>query len=114
MLPPLPLPQELYVSVKHEGDKVIAFDHGTAAGPLLFVFNFHPSASYTGYRIGVPARGSWRLVLDSDAEEFGGHRRVDASTTHEAQEFEWQGRPFSLQLYLPCRTAQVYHLTPAT
>lgn len=37
-----------YVSRKHEGDKIIAFER---AG-LLFVFNFHMNRSFTDYRIG--------------------------------------------------------------
>lgn len=37
-----------YVSRKHEGDKIIAFERGG----LLFVFNFHPDRSFTDYRIG--------------------------------------------------------------
>lgn len=37
-----------YVSRKHEGDKIIAFER---AG-LVFVFNFHPDRSFTDYRIG--------------------------------------------------------------
>lgn len=37
-----------YVSWKHEGDKVIAFERGG----VLFVFNFHPTQSFTDYRVG--------------------------------------------------------------
>jgi hypothetical protein len=51
-----------FVSTKHEGDKVIAFDRVTATGDtLLFVFNFHCTKSYPDYRIGVPTSG--RCVL---------------------------------------------------
>lgn len=39
-----------FVNLKHETDKVIAFER---AG-LLFAFNFHPSQSFTDYRIGKP------------------------------------------------------------
>jgi hypothetical protein len=61
------------VSLKHEGDKVIAFER---AG-VLFIFNFHPSQSYTDYRIGVDVPGEYKIVLSSDAKEFGGWDRVD-------------------------------------
>jgi 1,4-alpha-glucan branching enzyme len=37
-----------YVSMKHQDDKVIAFER---AG-LVFVFNFHTSKSFTDYRVG--------------------------------------------------------------
>jgi 1,4-alpha-glucan branching enzyme len=46
-----------FVSTKHGGDKIIVFDRWTTQGPLLFVFNFNPSQSFTGYKIGAPAAG---------------------------------------------------------
>ena len=49
--------RDSYVSRQHEGDKIIAFDRDTKGGRLVFVFNFHPTQSFEGYRIGVPARG---------------------------------------------------------
>jgi 1,4-alpha-glucan branching enzyme len=44
---------QAFVSWKHEGDKVIAFER---AG-LVFVFNFHPTKSFTDYKIGVQTAG---------------------------------------------------------
>uniref|UniRef100_A0A8C4QSC9 1,4-alpha-glucan branching enzyme 1 n=1 Tax=Eptatretus burgeri TaxID=7764 RepID=A0A8C4QSC9_EPTBU len=44
-----------YVSCKHEGDKVIAFER---AG-ILFAFNFHPANSYTDYRLGIHLPGKY-------------------------------------------------------
>ena len=41
------------MSLKHEGDKLIVFEK---AG-LVFVFNFHPTKSFTDYRIGVNVPG---------------------------------------------------------
>jgi Alpha amylase, C-terminal all-beta domain len=32
-----------YVSLKHEGDKMMVFGRGTAGDPLVFVFRFHPT-----------------------------------------------------------------------
>lgn len=67
-----------YVSLKHEGDKVIAFER---AG-LLFVFNFHPTKSYTDYRVGVDVAGSYQVVLSTDDSEFGGFDRIDKNIKH--------------------------------
>lgn len=36
-----------YTSTKHEGDKIIVFDR---AG-CVFVFNFHPSKSFSDYKV---------------------------------------------------------------
>lgn len=103
--------QDTFVSLKDNGNRMVAFDRGTEAGHLLFVFNFHPTASYTDYRIGVPRSGEWVLALDSDAAHFGGHGRLDpTSTACRSQAFGWDGRPDSIQIYTPCRSVQVYKL----
>ncbi len=43
---------------------------------LLFVFNWHPSASIPDYELPAPEPGKWRVVLSSDEEWFGGAGRV--------------------------------------
>ncbi len=42
-----------------------------ADNPILIVCNFTSVPRY-GYRIGVPAGGFWREILNSDAREYGG------------------------------------------
>ncbi len=44
---------------------------GDGRGTLLVVGNFTP-VPRTNYLVGVPARGSWREVFNSDAREYGG------------------------------------------
>jgi len=91
-----------YVTLKDEGDKVIAFERGE----FLFIFNFHPTQSFVGYQIGMGMDEPMRLVLDTDEGRFGGHKRLDR-----ANAFPVLGgahkRPHSVKLYLPARTAQV-------
>ncbi|OON20280.1 1,4-alpha-glucan-branching enzyme, partial [Opisthorchis viverrini] len=91
---------QAYVSRKHEGDKIIAFER---AG-VLFAFNFHPTQSFTGYRIGVETPGRYHNVLDSDREEFGGFNRLDPATEYFTCSEPWDGRKNSIYLYLPSRT----------
>ncbi|KAK7512586.1 alpha-glucan branching enzyme [Phyllosticta citriasiana] len=67
---------QAYISLKHEGDKVIVFER---AG-LLWIFNFHPSSSFTDYRVGVEQEGTYRIVINTDSKDFGGHGNVDDST----------------------------------
>lgn len=95
-----------YVVLAHEGDKVIVVEKGDR---LLFVFNFHPTNSYTDYRIGTSWGGRYRLVLDSDGSNTGGHGRVHWDVIHESKDQPWQDREHHLQLYSPSRTCQVYH-----
>ncbi|KAL0173992.1 hypothetical protein M9458_029960, partial [Cirrhinus mrigala] len=44
-----------YVSAKHEGDKVIVFERAN----VIFVFNFHPTNSYSNYRVAVGPPGKY-------------------------------------------------------
>ena len=76
------------MSRKHNGDKVVVFER---AG-LVFLFNFHPSQSFTDYRVGVEAAGTYKIVLDSDAEEFGGFKRIDHSIEFETVSERWDER----------------------
>ncbi len=40
-----------------EGDKLIALERGD----LVFVFNFHPTNSYTDYRVGTHLPGPYKV-----------------------------------------------------
>lgn len=93
-----------YISRKHQGDKLVVFER---ADKLVFVFNFHPNNSYTDYKIGVNIPGKYKLVLDSDAEEFGGHKRLNHDTDFFTANDPWDNRRCSLMVYIPCRTAFV-------
>jgi 1,4-alpha-glucan branching enzyme len=58
-----------------------------------------------GYRLGVPERGGWRVVLDTDAGAYGGsgHELVPGGAAVLAADdaTPWQGQPASLLLTLP-------------
>lgn len=90
-------------------DKVVAFTRGD----LLFVFNFHPSTSFTDY--GIPIKGKFRIVLDSDDKLFDGFNRIDRSTVYLSMrkaERSIINAPLYLYLYLPSRTALVFKKEP--
>jgi len=76
-------------------------------GPLVFAFNFHPTESFADLRIPIPDQTDYRLVLDTDAEPFGGHNRVAAEMSYPWQPVPMYGRSQSIQIYLPARSAQV-------
>jgi 1,4-alpha-glucan branching enzyme len=82
-----------------EERKLLVFRRGV----LLFLVNLHPGNSYSDLAIPADA-GSYRLVLDSDAEEFGGHARVQSDQTFFTQP---AGGGHLLRVYLPTRTALV-------
>ncbi|KAI9609741.1 hypothetical protein KEM48_002781, partial [Puccinia striiformis f. sp. tritici PST-130] len=93
-----------YVSLKHESDRVVAFERGK----LVFIFNFHPTQSYTDYRIGVEWEGKYEVVLSSDEKaRFGGHDRVDLHSEYFSTPLEWNNRKNYVQVYLPSRMVLV-------
>src|SRR5699024_3079444 len=83
-----------------EENKVIIFSRGD----LVFIFNFHPTGSIFDYKFQPPKPGSYKILLSSDDQVFGGFERVD--TRIEYGTFEDNGREV-LSLYLTNRTALV-------
>ncbi|MBU4053504.1 MAG: alpha amylase C-terminal domain-containing protein, partial [Proteobacteria bacterium] len=94
----------------HWEDKVIAF---LRAG-LVFVFNFHPTASYTDYGVNTPS-GKYRMIFNSDDPIYGGHNRLFPGQEHftlfHKKKAEKTGHHF-LSLYLPTRTVLVLKSVP--
>jgi 1,4-alpha-glucan branching enzyme len=83
---------------------VIAFTRSE----FLMVFNFHPTNSFTDY--GIPIKGKFRIILDTDDPEFGGFDRVNRKpyyTSTRKAERPTLDLPFYLYLYLPSRSALV-------
>ncbi|KAH7158855.1 glycoside hydrolase superfamily [Fusarium sp. MPI-SDFR-AT-0072] len=97
---------QAYISLKHEGDKVIVFERGG----LVFIFNFHPTNSFSDYRIGIDVAGTYRVVLNTDSKDVGGHNRVDENTRFFTTPMEWNNRKNWTHIYIPCRTALVLAL----
>ncbi len=86
----------------HEDAKQIVY----ARGGLVFAFNFHPNASVTDWRIPVPERADYRLILNTDDTAFGGHGAVEGGH-YPWQDIAIEGQAQSIQLYVPARSAQV-------
>ena len=80
----------------HEDNKLIAFKRGG----LAFLFNFggksFPQCEFWGL-----GEGKWRVVLDTDREEFGGQGRIASDVIYEA------GADGKTLIYSPERTAIV-------
>ncbi len=86
----------------HEDAKQLVYSRGG----LVFVFNLHPTVSVSDWRIPVPKKKDYRLILNTDEELFGGYGAV------ENNDYPWQnvaaeGYTQSIQLYVPARSAQV-------
>jgi hypothetical protein len=97
--------EDLYISTKHEDDKVIVFEKED----LIFVFNFHPTKNFDGYQIGTKWGSKHKIILDSDEERFMGKGRLN--DWHENMfpciKRPFNNRAFSLKIYIPSRTCLV-------
>lgn len=89
-------------------DKVVAFERKG----FIFVFNFHPTQSFTDYGIKIRG-GKYKLVLNSDSSKYGGFERVDESLTYFTQRFGGISGEHFLKIYIPNRTALVFKYIPA-
>ena len=72
---------------------------GRQGSPVLVACNFTPVPRLS-YRIGVPAGGRWRELLNTDAAEYGGGGMGNLGAVH-AEAVPMHGREFSLSLLLP-------------
>ena len=66
---------------------------------LVFVCNFTPEPR-SDYRIGVPEPGFYKEVLNSDSSEYWGSN-IGNSGGVLAEEVQWHGRPYSINITLP-------------
>jgi 1,4-alpha-glucan branching enzyme len=88
----------------NEKDQILAFQRED----LVFVFNFNPDVSFSGYGFLTPP-GKYKVILNTDNPAFGGFGLVDDSGEHftifdplyEGENKAW------LKLYIPARTAMV-------
>src|SRR5665647_442779 len=86
--------------------KVIIFKRAD----LIFAFNFNPHQSFTNYRFEAPP-GKYRIILDSDAQKYGGHGRVDSQQAHFTIEDNTEGKNRNLLSLYP---VSYTHLTLPT
>ncbi|XP_024923530.2 1,4-alpha-glucan-branching enzyme 3, chloroplastic/amyloplastic isoform X3 [Ziziphus jujuba] len=97
-------------SIHHVNDTTMVIAY--MRGPLLFVFNFHPTDSYEGYRVGVDEAGEYQLILNSDEIKYGGQGLIeDNQYLRRTISRRVDGLRNCLEVPLPSRTAQVYKLT---
>jgi 1,4-alpha-glucan branching enzyme len=91
-----------FVDADNADENVIAFSRNaprSGARSILVVCNFSPVVRY-GYRVGVPAGGSYAEILNTDSELLGGSNVGNAGQVT-AEAVPWHGLGYSLSLTLP-------------
>ncbi len=88
----------------NEGDQVVAFRRDK----YIFVFNWNGQKSFSDYGFLAP-EGSYKVVLNTDAKEFGGFGLSDDSVQHFTEHDELYAADSKgwLRLYIPARSAVV-------
>ncbi|MFK7963892.1 MAG: 1,4-alpha-glucan branching protein GlgB [Burkholderiaceae bacterium] len=66
---------------------------------MVVVGNLTP-APRQPYRVGLPVGGHWKVILSTDASEYGGSGN-SSETEITAEPIAWHGRQFSAELALP-------------
>ena len=75
---------------------------------LLFIMNFTPVAR-EDYRVGVPRKKQYKLILNSHDEKFGGNDIVEnRETVYKAVKGECDKQPFSFSYPLPAYGVAVF------
>ncbi len=78
----------------------------TGRNNLLFVINYTPVAR-DDYRVGVPKKKQYKLILNSKEPEFGGDVHKE-QLVYKAAKKECDGRPFSFAYPLPAYGVAVF------
>jgi 1,4-alpha-glucan branching enzyme len=78
--------------------KILAFERGN----LVFAFNFHVTESFFGFKLPVPQKGKYQIILNSDEKRFGGFERISNNPSFATD------RKNNIQIYLPNRTCIVF------
>jgi 1,4-alpha-glucan branching enzyme len=88
----------------NDKDQILAY----MRSDLVFVFNFNPGTSFTGYGLLVPD-GKYKVAFNTDDKRFGGNGLNDDSIEHITlhDKFYASENKGWLKLYLPARSAIV-------
>jgi 1,4-alpha-glucan branching enzyme len=90
-----------WVDCNDADQSMLSFLRKPASGDeaILVVLNFTP-VPRLGYRVGVPWRGPWKEILNSDARHYGGADLGNLGKTT-AEAVPMHGRPSSVSLAVP-------------
>ena len=71
---------------------------------IVYIFNFHPQNSYDSFQVPIHDKGKFKVILDTDDEEFGGLGRISKDVIYESKNLkntDYDG----IEIYIPSRTA---------
>jgi 1,4-alpha-glucan branching enzyme len=89
-----------WIDSNDAGNNVFSFLRFGADGSVLACVTNFAAVPHGDYRLGLPAAGTWREVLNTDAEGYSGSGVGNLGSV-EADETPWHGRPASTLLTIP-------------
>ena len=90
-----------WIDHQDSGRSLLSFVRKASNGAqMLVVCNFAPVVHH-GFRLGVPAGGTWQEVLNTDSEHYGGSNVGTPLGAATAEAVPSHGRAFSLLLNVP-------------
>lgn len=67
--------------------------------PLLIICNFTPTV-YSNYRLGVPSKGKWKEILNSDNQKFNGSNYINENLLS-TENISYHNRAYSISVKIP-------------
>ena len=99
-----------WINCMDAADNIIAFLRRGADETLLFVCNFAPQL-HEKLMVGVPFKGKYKEIFNSDAEKFGGSGKVNPRMKSSKAE-ECDGKENSITIQLAPLGISVFNCTP--
>lgn len=93
-------PQPLWID---DHRKILAF----RKKDLVFLFNFHPTDSYTGFALPTHVHGDFQVIFDTDDSRFGGWDRISHTERYTAAPLPGRPDATGILIYSPSRSALV-------
>jgi len=89
-----------WIDANDNANNVFSFLRSGSDGSLLACVSNFSAVPHLGYRLGLPVAGTWRELVNTDAEAYYGSGVGNLGAV-EATEEEWHGRPASAAVQLP-------------
>jgi 1,4-alpha-glucan branching enzyme len=99
-----------WISCQDAGASVLAYLRTDATEQTLFAVVGHFSGAQRSYRIGVPRRGLWRELINSNSEYYGGTGQGNDGARH-TEDVPHDGCAQSLNLVLPPLSTTIFKWT---
>ena len=93
-------------------ENLLTFMRRTRKKESLLVVAANFSGVEKQVKIGVPYEGSYKEILNTDAEEFGGNGMVNKRAKRAVKK-EWDDRPYSVSITLAPLSASILEFRPA-